>query len=114
MEKSQITVPPQLCEHVERAVAPSESFTLIVKANAPATVGVPLITPVRVLSVRPVGNVPLAMENVYGETPPLGTAVDEYGEPTEPVLAGGHNNVSGGGCTGFEMVMLQLVVVAVA
>ena len=40
-----------------------------VKLNEPAVVGVPLITPVVLLSVRPVGSVPLAMLQVIGVVP---------------------------------------------
>ena len=40
-----------------------------VKLNEPAIVGVPLITPVVLLSVRPVGSVPLAMLQVIGVVP---------------------------------------------
>ena len=41
-----------------------------------AVVGVPVIAPVVVLSVRPAGREPAMIEKVYGEQPPL-TASDE-------------------------------------
>ena len=44
------------------AAIPFESFTWIV--NVPVAVGVPVIAPVAVFSVRPAGSVPVATENV--------------------------------------------------
>ena len=41
----------------------------IVKLNEPATVGVPLNTPLVLLSVRPLGSVPLATLQVMGVVP---------------------------------------------
>ena len=40
-----------------------------VKVKVPATVGVPLTMPVVLLSVRPLGSVPLAMVHVIGLVP---------------------------------------------
>ena len=40
-----------------------------VKLNEPAAVGVPFRTPVEMLSVRPVGSVPVAMLQVIGVVP---------------------------------------------
>jgi hypothetical protein len=51
------------------ATEPLESVTLIV--NVPAVFGVPVIAPVDAFSVRPVGRVPLATENVNGAVPPV-------------------------------------------
>ena len=48
-----------------------ESVTLTVKENGPAEVGVPVMAPVVVLSVRPAGSAPVAMAKVYGAVPPL-------------------------------------------
>ena len=45
-----------------------ESSTLTVTVELPAVVGVPLT--VHPLSVRPAGNVPAVMEQLYGEVPP--------------------------------------------
>jgi len=40
-----------------------------------AVVGVPLIAPVEVFSVRPAGSVPLVKAHVYGAVPPLAESV---------------------------------------
>ena len=37
----------------------------------PCVVGVPVMAPVEELSERPGGSVPMVIENVYGETPPV-------------------------------------------
>ena len=58
------------------ACEPVESTTLAVKLNVPAWVGVPVIAPVEVFSVKPGGNEPLVMENVYGGTPPVATSAE--------------------------------------
>jgi hypothetical protein len=50
---------------------------LIVKPKLPAVFGVPVIAPVEVLSVRPVGSTPAETEKVYGGTPPDAAALDE-------------------------------------
>jgi len=67
------------------AVAPRESVTLMV--NVPDAVGVPVTAPVEAFSVRPAGNVPLPIENVYGATPPV-TVIGPLlnATPTSPVL----------------------------
>ena len=46
------------------AVLPFESTTSAVKLYVPAVVGVPVIAPVDVLSVKPGGSEPLVIENV--------------------------------------------------
>jgi hypothetical protein len=46
------------------AVLPFESTTWAVKLYVPAVVGVPVIAPVEVLSVKPGGSDPLTIENV--------------------------------------------------
>ena len=43
---------------------PEESTTFAVKLNVPAVVGVPVMAPVLVFSVRPAGRLPLLIENV--------------------------------------------------
>jgi len=48
-----------------------ESVTLTVKENGPALVGVPVMAPVVVFSVRPAGSEPEAIANVYGAVPPV-------------------------------------------
>jgi hypothetical protein len=54
-----------------------ESVTWTVKLKVPMVVGVPEITPVAALSVKPVGSDPLAIDHVYGEVPPLAASVVE-------------------------------------
>src|ERR1700690_151313 len=60
----------------------------MLKLNVPSELGVPVMAPVDGFSVRPGGNEPLEIEKVYGGTPPVATAADEYARPTVPVLAG--------------------------
>jgi hypothetical protein len=64
------------------AALPVESTTWAVKLNVPAMVGVPVIAPVEVFSVKPAGSEPLVIENVYGETPPVAMRAELYGTPT--------------------------------
>jgi hypothetical protein len=47
------------------------SVTSTVKAELPGTVGVPLMVPVELSSVRPAGKVPDCTDQVYGVVPPL-------------------------------------------
>ena len=56
------------------AALPVESTTWAVKLNVPAVVGVPVMAPVDELSVKPAGNEPVMIENVYGGTPPVATS----------------------------------------
>ena len=58
------------------AAVPVESTTWAVKLNVPDVVGVPVIAPVDAFSVRPAGNEPLVMENVYGGVPPDATSAE--------------------------------------
>ena len=46
-------------------------MTLTVKEKGPAVVGVPVIAPVAVFSVRPAGSAPEAIAKVYGAVPPV-------------------------------------------
>jgi hypothetical protein len=89
------------------AVAPRESVTLIV--NVPAAVGVPVTAPVEVFRVRPAGKVPLPIENVYGEVPPV-TVIGPLlnGTPTSPEFVAEHVSC-GGGLTVTEQLMLPLL-----
>ena len=48
-----------------------ESVTLTAKLNVPAVVGVPEIVPLAAAIVRPAGNVPELMLQLYGVVPPL-------------------------------------------
>lgn len=67
-----VTVKPVAIVICRAAVAvwPAESVTRRVKLEAPAAVGVPEITP-SAASVRPAGNVPVAIDQVYGAAPPV-------------------------------------------
>jgi hypothetical protein len=48
-----------------------ESLARTVKVKVPSPVGVPAIAPVAALRVRPVGNAPLVIAQVYGAIPPV-------------------------------------------
>ena len=50
-------------------VGEPESLTLIVKLEVPAVVGMPEIVPVGAVSVRPAGNVPEVILQLYGVVP---------------------------------------------
>ena len=54
---------------------PFAAVTLAVKLNVPVAVGVPEMTPVPLVSDRPVGSAPLAIDQVYGVIPPLAASV---------------------------------------
>ena len=54
---------------------PFAAVTLAVKLNVPVAVGVPEMTPVPLVSERPVGSAPLAIDQVYGVTSPLAASV---------------------------------------
>jgi hypothetical protein len=99
--------PTMVIEQVPVAVAPRESVTLIV--NVPAAVGVPVTAPVEVFRVRPAGKVPLPIENVYGEVPPV-TVIGPLlnGTPTSPEFVAEHVSC-GGGLTVTEQLMLPLL-----
>jgi hypothetical protein len=57
------------------AVGAVESVTFAVKLNVPAVVGVPEIVPLAAASVRPAGNAPELMLQLYGVVPPLAANV---------------------------------------
>jgi hypothetical protein len=52
------------------AVCEFASVTLVVKVLVPLVVGVPVICPVLLLRVSPVGSVPVLIDQVYGVVPP--------------------------------------------
>ena len=64
------------------AVGAVESVTFAVKLNVPAAVGVPEIVPLAAASVRPAGNAPELMLQLYGVVPPLAAKVVVYAVPT--------------------------------
>jgi hypothetical protein len=66
------------------AVGTVESVTLAAKVNVPAAVGVPEIVPLAAASVRPAGNAPELMLQLYGVVPPLACNVVVYAVPTVP------------------------------
>ena len=63
---------------------PAASVALTVKANGPATVGDPDMSPVVAFSVSPVGSVPALMMNAYGAVPPVALIVWLYALSTVP------------------------------
>jgi hypothetical protein len=54
-----------------------ESFTCTVKAEVPACVGVPEITP-ELEMLSPAGKLPFVTDQVYGAVPPVAAKVVEY------------------------------------
>ena len=63
-----------------------ESVTVTTAVLLPAVVGLPPITPVDALMLRPVGS-PVA-DQVYGVVPPLAATVALYAVPTTPPGSG--------------------------
>lgn len=61
----------------------AESVTRTVNDEVPDAAGVPEIVPLDA-SVRPAGNVPVAIAHVYGGVPPVAARVAEYAAPTVP------------------------------
>jgi len=61
-----------------------ESTTLTVRLVLSAVVGVPLMVQPAGVSVRPVGNVPAVIVQVYGVVPPVTRIVAKYAWPTVP------------------------------
>jgi hypothetical protein len=82
---------------------PEESITSAVKLKAPDAVAVPVMAPDAGFRVRPGGNEPLIIENVYGETPPLATRLESYERATCPEPAA-HANVRAGQVNGAGLV----------
>src|SRR3972149_6553749 len=66
------------------AVALFASVTCTVKLYVPASVGVPLITPVVLLRLRPDGREPDVTTHVYGVLPPEAVSVWLYAALTVP------------------------------
>jgi hypothetical protein len=65
------------------AVGVVESITLAVNENEPDAVGVPEIVPAAE-RVKPAGNAPELMLQLYGVVPPEAAKVVEYAVPTCP------------------------------
>lgn len=55
-----------------------ESFTCKLKLDVPAAVGEPVIAPVELFKLSPVGKEPKATLHVYGVIPPVAEAVEAY------------------------------------
>jgi hypothetical protein len=81
-------------------VAPALSVTRMVKLGAPAVVGVPVIAPVEVFRLRPMGREPVN-DQVSGVVPPVAATLFEY---TAPTVAPGSDTVvmSNSGLIGTE------------
>ncbi len=58
------------------------SCTPTVKFAVPAVVGVPVIAPVELFSVRPAGNDPAVIDHVYGVVPPVACNALRIRRPT--------------------------------
>jgi hypothetical protein len=76
-------------ENAKLAVAEWASVTVAVKAEVPAAVGAPAITPPEE-SVRPAGKAPDVTAQVYGGVPQQADRACEYGVP---VMPGGSEDV---------------------
>jgi hypothetical protein len=63
----------------------NESVTLNVIDVVEVPVGVPVIAPVALASVRPAGSAPAVIDQVTGDVPPLEVRVAAYGAPAVPV-----------------------------
>ena len=86
----------QLAVTVFVVLLPEESTTCAVNEKVPGCAGVPVMAPVDVFSVSPVGRLPEMMAYVYGGTPPEAIRAELYGTPTCPVLLA-HCSASGEG-----------------
>ena len=84
-----------------------ESVTCTVKLETELAVGVPEMTPVAALRLKPAGNVPLKRLHVNGPRPPLTAKVWLY---TDPMLPFGNVVVVIVGAGGKLMVMLRACV----
>ncbi len=69
-------------EYALLPVAPTVSVPVIVKLYVPATVAVPLITPVAAFKLSPVGKEPAETENVMAPVPPVEETVWLYNSPS--------------------------------
>ena len=56
----------------------------MVNVYVPRLLGVPVMVPAELSSVRPFGNLPAMRVHVYGATPPVAASVCEYAAPTVP------------------------------
>src|SRR6185503_8752171 len=71
------------------AVRLAASLTSTVNVWLSAPVGVPLISPLELLSESPAGSVPVVtIQFEYGAVPPVAASVCEYATPTVPSLRG--------------------------
>ena len=73
------------------------STACTVKTEVPMAVGVPAMTPVAALNVRPAGMVPETKLHVSAPVPPLAVRVVLYATPTTP--GGGTPAITGSGLT---------------
>ena len=67
------------------AVTDALSVTCTVSRKLPELVGMPLISPVDELSVKPTGSEPVLTLNVYGGVPPAAARVSVYPTPIVPL-----------------------------
>src|SRR6202453_1953180 len=94
-----------------------ESVTCTVKAELPAAVGVPEITPVEAFSDSPAGSDPApgTTDQLYGAVPPVAASVAEYPAPTvapgstDVVTDSGASTVIDNGCVAVIAGLLESV-----
>jgi hypothetical protein len=65
------------------AMAEALSLTWTVKVKVPAALREPVMAPLEE-RLRPPGNAPFTMDQVYGGVPPVAASVCEYAAPGEP------------------------------
>jgi hypothetical protein len=96
------------------AVGVSESVTVTVKLEVPAVVGVPDITPVEALRIRPAGKLPVVTAHEYGVMPPVACKVaPAYTELTTPTASELEVVVTLSGPTEIAILKLALAIFAV-
>jgi hypothetical protein len=80
-------------------VTGTESVALAVKEKGlpTAVVGAPVTAPEVVFRLKPGGSDPGAIENAYGDAPPVGASKELYAAPTTAAFSGQETAVSVGG-----------------
>jgi hypothetical protein len=85
------------------------SFTCTVNDTVPKVVGVPLICPVVLFSVRPAGKEPVLIAQLYGVVPPLACSVVEYAVPVVPPGSDIVMTIGGGSATAMLKVLAPVL-----
>ena len=83
-----------------------------VNDTVPNVVGVPLICPVELFSVRPTGREPEVIAQVYGVVPPLACSAVEYAVPVVPPGSDVVMTIGGGAATVMLKVLVPVLLAA--